>query len=862
MARRIHWSLVREHELRHLIDVGFIVDATRATLRRGSRQTSIKQITIDSREHIGDACLFIALRGERFDGHDFLTHVASAGAVAALVERGARAPDELECVIEVDDALTALQSLAAAWRQRMPARVIGITGSNGKTIAKEMIAAMVSRRFATYRSPGSYNSQVGVALALLGIEPEHEVAIIEAGISAVGEMEKLQRMIDPDVGVITNIGLAHAAGLPTLDVTAREKMHLFDDITEERGWLVYSEDDPTLAEAASAWRGRALGVRVSNDVVRPRHALAAGGQPAYTIYYERAGDAWELAVGESVEDDEAPYRLSASAEHSVKNAAIAIAVASELGCESAEIRDGLAAFEVAPMRLEMHTTPDGITLINDAYNADPTSVRAALGVLMQQGGAQRKIAILGDMLDLGVLAHAEHANVGRFAADAGVDLLIGVGEFADALVDGALAAGMPPEQARACESLDALDPILDELLMTSDMILFKGSRALGLERVAERLLESVGPTRLTVDLEALRENYHATRRHLGAGVKVLAVVKSFGYGNDATRVSMALVREGVSALAVAYPDEAIPLRRMGLSLPILVNNTMIEEADKIVKYDLTGLVYSRRVAAALAARARAKGRVARVHIKVDTGMRRVGIEPERLPALLAWLKEQGSIEVTGVMTHLAGADEVRHDDFTNEQLARFERALAMVRATGIDPGVVHAANTAAAWRFERARHDMVRVGIGLYGVAPSAEVEADSDGLRLALRMSTRVIHIKWVDVGESVGYGRTWVAPRRSLIATIAAGYNDGFARYMSNGGEVLIAGRRCPVVGNVCMDASMIDVTNVADAVSVGDEVVIFGEQRGASIHPNELARRGGTISYEVLCNISPRVRRIFVG
>jgi alanine racemase len=814
----------------------------------------IEDVVLDSRAfiHTSLPTLFVALRGERFDGHAFLAEAKTRGVAAALVERGRRVPQDLP-VIRVDDTLEALQSIASAWRAWLGTRVIGITGSNGKTIIKEMLAAVLSRQFTLHRSPGSYNSQVGVALSLLGLRPEHELAIIEAGISEAGEMHRLEAMIRPDFGIISNIGMAHAAGLGTLENTAREKLQLFGG--EQIQWLVWPAQDKTLGESDTTHLPprRIFSVDLDREVAPE----AVEGVHLWGAHF--AEGTWQFHATFADGQTHA-FELHAPGEHNLANAAATITAARELGVSVEEIQRGLALHEVAPMRLEIHTTPAGVTLINDAYNADPVSARAALTTLRQHAGAQRKIAILGDMLDLGARAESAHRELGALLATSNLDGLFLIGEWAKVVLDAARGAGMPAPLAASFEDLDTLQEHLEHFLQPEDVVLVKASRAVGLDRVAARLLESVGPTRLVIDLGAIRQNFHAVRRRLGGDVGVMAVVKSFGYGNDATRVSMTLAREGVDALAVAYPDEAIPLRKMGLDLPILVNNTLASEADKIVKYGLTGLIYSERTALALEAQAAKAGEVVDVHLKIDTGMRRVGLEPDAALDFARRCKRLPHLRIVGAMTHLAAADEKEEDAFTREQLARFAQSVSTLREDGFELQTVHAANTSAAWRFPEARFDMVRLGIGLYGLHPSDAVASSAQGTRSAMSFETRIIHLKWIEAGESVGYGRSWYAKRRTQVATIAVGYNDGFSRAMSNGGEVLIRGRRVPVIGRVCMDVSMVDVTDLGEEVAIDDPVILFGQSGEERITVDALAARAGTISYEILTNISPRVRRIF--
>ncbi len=824
-----------------------IAQLTDGELLCGDPGLVVSEVGTDSRGAFAKDSLFVALDGAHFDGHHYLDDARAKGAAAALISRGG--PDDYPdmALVRVDDTLAALQRLAAGWRALFDIPVVGITGSNGKTIVKDMLASILAQERTVYRSPGSYNSQIGVPLSLLGIRPEHEVAVIEAGVSRVGEMERLEPMIRPTEGVVTNIGLAHAAGLHDLETTAREKLHLFDHLD---GPLVVPADSEPLA-----------GFDLPGTPVRFAVLPGADASAADYVIDEAAQTAAGFAFSARFPGGDAhPFAINVPGRHNLANAAAAIALADQLGVSVDAIRQGLAAFELSPLRLEMHTTQEGVTFINDAYSSDPVSARAALSVLEHYAGEQRAIAILGDMLDLGARSEAAHRQLGGVVAHTGVDRLVCYGARAATIGAAAIDAGFDAAKVSQVDTMDALHALLEAELRAGDVVLFKASRTIGLERAAERLLESVAPARLHIDLDAIRDNYHAIRRHIGGQAGFIAVVKSFGYGNDSTRVSQTLAREGVDALAVAYADEGIPLRKRGLTLPILVTNPLAFEADKLVKYDLTPLVYSMPVVEALCAQARRFHKTVPVHLEIDTGMNRVGLKPDDALAFARRLAAVDEIAIDGVMTHFAAADDPAEDAFTREQIRQFEAVLAELRAAGIDPPVVHAANTAGAWRFPQAHYDRVRVGLGLYGLAPSRAVAAETRGTRPALAFSTRIIHLKEVAAGESVGYNRTWVAPGPRRIATIAAGYNDGFPRFMSNGGEVLVGARRCPVVGNVCMDVSMVDVTDVAD-VAVGDEVVLFGRQGEALLSVDEIAARGHTINYEILCNISPRVRRIFV-
>ena len=835
------------------LSLGDIAEACDGSVVAGDATTRVTDIVTDSRGTLPPRSIFVALRGDNFDGHRFVSDAVEKGAVAALVSTGdaERYPD---CgLVRVDDTLDALQRLAGHWRGRFDIPLVGVTGSNGKTIVKDMLGGIFARETTTHRSPASYNSQVGVPLALLGLHQEHGLAVIEAGISRPDEMDRLEEMIRPTAGILTNIGLAHAAGLETLEKTAREKLKLFRNLAADSPF-VYPAGCATLDDFELPGEPVSFGCRFSTD---SSPGVSHADYLATDVLRNNAGYDFQVDFPDGTSH---AFAIHVPGEHNLLNAVAAVALASEIGASVASIREGLAAYEASPLRLEMHTTPRGVTLINDAYSSDPVSARAALRTLRQYGEERRKIAILGDMLDLGERSASAHRELGRVAARSELDCLICYGTRAEQIGAAATEEGVDPSIVEYIGEMADLHARLDQLLEPGDVVLFKASRRLELDRAAGRLLESVAPTRLHIDLDAIRSNYHAIRRRLGNGTGFMAVVKSFGYGNDSTRVSQTLAREGVEALAVAYPDEGIPLRERGLELPILVMNVLPGEADKVVKYDLSALVYTEDVLAALANNAEARDATVSVHLKVDTGMNRVGLPPERTADFAARVEQLDSVRLAGVMTHFAAADIPSEDGFTNQQIASFRAVLDEMRDEAIEPGLVHAANTAAAWRFPEAHFDLVRVGLGLYGLAPSSAVDDATRDIEPALRFTTQIVYIKDVEAGDTVGYGRSWRADETRRIATVAAGYNDGLPRFMSNGGELLIHGTRCPIVGDVCMDVSMVDVTHL-DEPEIGDEVVIFGHQEDAHIPVDEIAARGDTINYEILCNISPRVRRIFV-
>jgi UDP-N-acetylmuramoyl-tripeptide--D-alanyl-D-alanine ligase len=534
-----------------------IATIVNGTIVHGRELAVVHDIVTDTRASLGEGAMFVALRGENFDGHHFLADAAARGAMAALVDRDHADAVGFAAVVSVDDTLVALQALATAHRAKFTGPVVGITGSNGKTIVKGMLAAIVGRHKTTYRSPGSFNSQVGVPLSVFGIRREHEVVILEAGISEPGEMDLLQPVILPDVGIITNIGEAHFAGFGDVEVTATQKLRLFADL---HGPLIWNADDSVLRGRLANLKGLQL----------------FGFGEAYDASYRivkvaPSGDGFEITMRFP---DGKTHRLEVHVlgRHNVWNAAAAAACADLLGVPLDAIREGLASSTVAPMRMEMHTTQSGVTLLNDAYSSDPVSAAAALNALVQYSAGNRTIAILGDMLDLGAASEAAHSELGALVARLRITHLVCVGPLARYAGRAAVENGLAFSRVWEVSDEEPLDELLDDIVEAGDYVLFKGSRAIGLERAAQSLLESVAPTRLYVDLGGIRENVQAIRRALGTKTAVMAVIKSFAYGNDANRVALTLENAGVDAFCVAFPDEGIPLRRRGIELPILVTN--------------------------------------------------------------------------------------------------------------------------------------------------------------------------------------------------------------------------------------------------------------------------------------------------
>ncbi|HMK35291.1 MAG TPA: alanine racemase [Desulfomonilaceae bacterium] len=828
------------------LDLSEVIQVIKPSRVLGPGIGPVSGIAIDTRKPMGEDFIFWALKGEHFNGNDFVEEALHSGIKAAVTNR----LDLLDkpfskavTILVVDDPLQALQKLASWYRRRFPYPVVGITGSNGKTLVKEMLASILCLERKTYRSPLSYNTQVGAALGLLGMRPEHKIALIEAGISLPNEMDRLEEMIAPDHGILTVISKAHIGGLGSLESTLEQKKRLFKHLDSE-SFLVLNADDPLSMSVRNSTSARVVTFGLSETADVAAEDIAALPEKGHQFTMRLFGDNLDVTLP-------VPGRFN------ILNALAAAAAATMLGASPESIRKGLREFHPSPMRLEIHTTVTGVTLINDTYNSDPASMKGALDVLAKVGRGRRKIAILSEMLDLGLHSREEHLDVGKEVVRTGVDHLITVGENAALIGRAARLEGMHQGRITNTRSYNEAAEELEKIMNRGDVVLFKGSRWFRLERIARELVGSIGPTRLVVNLDAIAANVKTIKGLVGDDVSLMTVVKSFGYGNDSIRTSRVALENGVNYLAVAFPDEGATLRENRVDAPILVFNVLSEEVDKIVRYDLSAVVSSLELAESL--NRAAGGRKIPVHLKIDTGMGRSGIWVEEAIPFIERVFCVKNLEIEGIMTHFSSADDPDADDYTLMQINSFERLLKDLRRLGYSFRYVHAANTSATVRFPQTRYNMVRPGLGIYGMYPSPAIQSLLH-LEQVITFSTKIAQIKEAPPGRCISYNRRFVTPGHCRIATLHVGYNDGYPRFQSNVGQVLIRGRRCNVLGTVCMDAIMIDVTDVPDA-RVGDEAVLIGRQGNEEILADEIAANGGTINYEIVCKISPRVTRIFV-
>jgi alanine racemase len=813
-------------------------------LRTPAAPAPVHHLLLDSRR-IGQATgsVFFALRGPQHNGHLYLPELYAGGVRLFVVDRAEEIPGGLLAypeagILLVDDALDALQAVAAAHRRRFRLPVMGVTGSNGKTIVKEWLAQLLAPDELICKSPRSYNSQVGVPLSVWELNATHTLGLFEAGISQRHEMTRLARVMQPTLGVFTNIGTAHDAGFANHREKVEEKMQLFLDVDT----LFYCLDHELIHAAAQQHLPEHRTFTWSR--LHPHLAHVA------VTVAESSGDRTVVRVSLARPlPQEHTFTLPFADEPSVENALHALSVLLWRQVPAAEIQHRLDRLQPVAMRLEMKQALNDCYVLDDTYNNDLAGLNLALDVLARQPRRGRRTLILSDVLESGLTSAELYARVAAQLATHGVERLVGVG----------LEIGQYQALFQQVEATfyDTTNDFLREFrpdAFHQETILVKGARRFEFERIVTAFQRQIHGTVLEVDLEALAQNLNFYRSRIQPGTKLMVMVKAFAYGSGSYEVANLLQFHRADYLAVAYTDEGVSLRQHGISLPIMVMNPSPDAFQVLRQYHLEPEIYSFERLHDYLTAARQQPLPA-IHLKLDTGMRRLGFAETDLPELCALLRENAThLRVASALTHLAGADEEQHNSFSQQQLAAFQRMTPQLEQALGYSIIKHALNSAGILRFPEAQMDMVRLGIGLYGVEATGR---EQDALRPVSTLRTTISQVKTLPAGETVGYGRRGQAvDYERRIATLAIGYADGYDRRFGNGaGEVVVRGQRAPIIGNVCMDMCMVDVTHI-QAARAGDLAEIFGSQ----LPLPELAGRIGTIPYELLTNVSERVKRVF--
>lgn len=784
----------------------------------GSQPIDIQWLLTDSRSlSFPEQTLFFALHTSRRDGAVYIPELYSLGVRAFVVSHEVEMKADAVYLI-VDNPLRALQQLAAFHRGRFDLPVIGITGSNGKTIVKEWLYQLLHTDYTIVRSPRSYNSQIGVPLSVWQIEGGHNLAIFEAGISQCGEMERLQPIIRPTIGVLTNIGDAHRENFESQKVKCLEKLKLFKDV----GVLIYPKDDKIADSCVEGIKTLSWGKNADADV----QILSTDNN---TIRYKYCGV-------ESCFDFNSIF---------VEDGCTCLCVMLHLGFTPEQIAERMKHIEPIAMRLEVKQGHRGNWIINDSYNTDLTSLQIALDMLDQQANAKRlsKTIIISDIPQQGQDETVLYSRVSELLRIRGINEVIAVGK--------AISANLTGDNISRYASTDDFLASHKVNSLSDSVILLKGARVFGFERISSVLELRLHETKLEVNLSALAANLNHFRSLLRPETKIVSMVKANAYGTGSVEVAKTLQHHRADYLAVAVADEGVELRNEGIYLPIIVMDPEEVAMDAIIAYNLEPNIYNFTTLHAFNRAVERSGLTDYpVHIKIDSGMHRLGFEWDDMDRLIADIRSS-SLKIRSVFSHLAGSDDPQFDDFTLEQICRYSRCADKLVEAFDYKILKHILNSAGIERFTQYQFDMVRLGISHYGFSSLPDVK-----LQNVCTLKTVILQVKTVHAGESVGYSRKTFLTSDRLIAVIPIGYADGFDRHLSNGvGEVLVHGQRCRVAGNICMDQAMIDVTDVPD-VKQGDEVIVFGDD----LPLEEMAQKLGTITYEILTSVSPRVTRVY--
>lgn len=801
--------------------------------RTGHAPALISRLLTDSRSlWLPEESLFFALTGRRADGHKYIPELYARGVRNFVVSKLPSEPMADANYLLVPSTLTALQQVAARHRAQFTMPLVGITGSNGKTVVKEWLYQLLSPDRVVTRSPRSYNSQIGVPLSTWLIGEHTDIALIEAGISQPGEMHRLQPIVRPTIGILTHIGSAHQENFGSMQEKCLEKLELF----RECDIIIYDGDNELIADCIN----RTL--LSAREIAWSRHD---NERPLYISREEKADD--HTTITYRYLGIEHTYAIPFIDDASIENSFHCLAVCLYLMMPADVIAARMATLEPVAMRLQVMEGLRGCTLIDDSYVSDPTSLEIALDFMSRRPdtAGRERMLILSDMDQTGQLSRTLYRHVARLVESHAISRLVGIGpDISSAAARFSIAKSFYPT-TEAFLASDELPALRDKV------ILIKGARRFGFDRIADALTLKVHETTLEVNLGAIVDNLNHYRNLLRPGTKTVCMVKAYAYGAGFTEIAKTLRDHRVDYLAVAVADEGQQLRAAGITGGILVMNPERSALHTLIEHHLEPEVYSFALLEAMIRECERSGVTGYpIHIKIDTGMSRLGFAPTDMPRLIERLRRQTAVIPRSVFSHFVGSDSPTFDSFSRTQMARFDAAADQLRAVWGDVILRHICNTAAISRFPSHHYEMVRLGLGLYGIDP-----IDGHVLHTVSTLRTTILQIHTVPPSETVGYSRRGHLSRPSRIAAIPIGYADGLNRHLGCGhGYCLVGGQPAPYVGNICMDVCMIDVTDIP--CREGDTVEIFGP----NLPVTRLAEWLDTIPYEILTAISTRVRRVY--
>ena len=787
----------------------------------------IDTISIDSRSlQNGEHTLFFAISGPNHDGHQYIEGLISLGVQNFVVTHFDENLKSKANFLVVENTLEALQRFAAFYRSQFDFPIIGITGSNGKTIVKEWLNFLLSPDYNIIRSPKSYNSQVGVPLSIVAINEKHNLGIFEAGISLKNEMEKLQKIIDPTIGILTNIGSAHDEGFADIGEKIKEKLKLFTSVKV----LILNKNKTICAFV--------------NPKIKQFNWSSDDKSADVFVTKKKLDEITELNI--TYQEETFPVRIPFQDQASIENAIHCLMVMLYFGYNSKVIQIRLAQLYPVEMRLKVKNGIFNCTIIDDSYSSDFQSLKIALDFLEHQKQHKKKTIILSDIFQSGLTNEELYSQVSQLIISNKITRVIGIGEtiskFKNKFINGI-----------CFKNVNEFITAFDNLNFENETILIKGARDFHFEEIVSLLEEKTHETVLEINLNAISHNLNFFKSKLAPKTKLMVMVKAFGYGNGGFEIAKLLEHHKVDYLGVAFADEGISLKNARISVPIMVLNPETTSFSSIIQHQLEPEIYSiKGLKAFLKIAEQKKLKHFPIHIKLDTGMHRLGFQENNLPELIKTLQGNETVKVKSILSHMATSDDLAHQEFAISQIELFENLSSqLISALKIKP-IRHILNTSGISNYPEAQYDMVRLGIGLYGVSNDDEEQKYLENVGT---LKSVISQIRTIEKGESVGYGRRFMAEQQTRVATIPIGYADGISRHLGNRiGYVIINQKKAIILGSVCMDMLMVDVTDIE--CKEGNTVIIFGERPTV----NEIAKLLQTIPYEVLTNISQRVKRIF--
>ncbi len=808
-------------------------EITGCRLEPGSEdeEISIGHLLTDSRKIIHpEQTLFCAIKTDRNDGHLYINDLQKKGVKNFIVSKKPFSDHKFNHVnyLICKDTLNALQKIAAHHRSKFKYPVVAITGSNGKTIVKEWLFQLLNPDLKIIRSPKSYNSQIGVPLSLWEMELGFDMALIEAGISFPGEMKKLESMIKPDIGIITNIGAAHDENFVSIQQKANEKLILFKNAKK----LFFCADHTIVAEQIRL-------LQKENPKLELLSWSLQNPKEEFFFTTKRIGGYTTEII---LQDKDLAFQIPFIDRASVENACHCCMFLMYEGLSNQAIMKRMKSIMPVAMRLELKEGVNNCSIINDSYNSDLTSVQIAIDFLNQQQ-KDKKTLIISDIMQSGLSPDVLYKKLSEIIEKSGIQNLIGIGSQISRFKEYFRSNTAFYTSTEAFLESGCLDDFSNEV------ILLKGARVFTFEKISRILQKQAHDTVLEVDLNALIHNLNFFRSR-AKSTKIMAMVKAFSYGSGTYEIANTLQFHNIDYLAVAYTDEGVQLRQNGIHTPIMVMNPERQSLSDFVQYNLEPEIYSLRLLNQLLKMDFSRN--FKIHLKFDTGMHRLGFFPEEAEQVCSLIKKNKKIQVASVFSHLAAADEEDYDHYTIEQIKKFKGVIAVFQKHFSHKILYHICNSAGILRFNNAHFDMVRLGIGLYGISHNKEVEKH---LVNVSKLTTIISQIKNISINSSVGYSRKGMSEKERKIAVIPVGYADGLRRGLGQGNFfVKIRGMAVKTVGNICMDMCMLDVTGVP--VKEGDPVVVFNTQGDIK----RMADALDTIPYEILTSVSGRVKRVF--